>query len=217
MNASRISTLALATLLAMQGFFISGAAFAQDQDPCAENGALMSAARQAQAERAKEIEDHARNVYGPMAKSPDWLSDSQSLLSNCVADQYGDWKVSTGSAIFDQIANKAKDAAIDKACAEQRKRVAEYTSDARGYLSRIPGYQNIGSQGSSFPSGAGGMNYDDLIGNIGGGNQTPNIPNIPGPGSGGNIPGVSNPRPNPSPTPIQRNPPGGIPGVSPIP
>lgn len=214
MNASRISTLALATLLAVPGFLVSGAAFAQD--PCAENGALMTGARQAQAERAKEIEDHARNVYGPMAKSPEWLSDSQSLLANCVADQYGDWKVSTGSAIFDQIANKAKDAAIDKACAEQRKRVSEYTSEARGYLSRVKGYENIGSQIPDFPTGTGGLNYDDLIGRIGGG-QTPNIPNIPGPGSGGNIPGVSNPRPNPGTPNNPRNPPGGIPGISPIP
>ena len=207
MNTPRIPVLALAALLAVPGFLVSGQALAQD--PCAENGSLMTGAREEQAKRAKEAEEHARNVYGPMAKSLDWLSDANSLLANCVADQYGDWKISTGSAIFDQIANKAKDAAIDKACAEQRKRVAEYTSQASGYLSRIEGYQNIGSQVINFPEGTGGITYDDLIGDIGGG-QIPQIPGTGGtPGTGG-IPGVGG-----GTQPPNQQPPGGIPGITP--
>jgi len=211
MNTSRLTSFVLATLLASPVLFVSGSAFAQD--PCAEGGAIMTAAKQAQAERAKEIEQHARDVYGPMAKSPDWLSDSNSLLANCVADQYGDWKISTGSALFDQIANKAKDAAIDKACAEQRKRVAEYTSQATGYLSRVKGFEDIGSQGINFPAGTGGMSYDDLVGS--GGSQIPQLPGLPGiPGVGGStggiIPGVGGTTPPPG-----GSSPGGIPGITP--
>jgi hypothetical protein len=208
MNTSRFRRLALASLLAMPGFLVSGLALAQD--PCAEGGALMTAARQAQAERAAEVEQHARDVYGQLAESPDWISGADSPLANCVADQFGDWKISSGSAIFDQIANKAKDKAIDKACAEQRKRVAEYTSQASGYLSKIKGYENIGSQALELPDGLGdGLTYDDLLDEVGGGTGPGNgsLPGgtIPGPGTGG-IPGVSDPT-GPGP--------GGLPGIVP--
>ena len=197
MNVYSFKTLAIAIVLTLPASLLPSSAVAQDL--CDPNGALMQGAKQAQQERVKELEEHARNVYGPMAESPEWISDAESLLANCVADQFGDWKVSSGSSLFNSITNKAKDKAIDKACAEQRKRVAEYAKEAKGYLSRIKGYENIGSQKIQLPGGVGSISYDDLIGNIGGqipdlGNLNPinggTIPGIGGTGNSGSIPGV---------------------------
>ena len=164
MIASRPSLLplVLATVLAVPGFLLSSQASAQDL--CDDNGALMQAARQAQVERVKEIEDHARNVFGPMANSPSWLTDAQSALTKCVAEKFEGWQSSTGHSLFDQFANEAIERGIDRACAEQRNRVAQYTSQAQGYLSRIPGYEHIGSIQDAFVfDGSGGMSYTDIL------------------------------------------------------
>lgn len=179
MIASRPSflPLALAAALALPGIFLSSQASAQDL--CDDNGALMQGARQAQIQRVAEIEQHARNVYGPMANSPSWLSDAQSDLANCIADKFQGWQSSTGNGLFDHFANEAIERAIDQACAEQRRRVAQYTSQGKGYLSRIPGYENVGSiqDAFTFVGGSGGMNYGDIMSGIrnaipGGSNMT---------------------------------------------
>ena len=81
----------------------------------------------------------------------------------------------------------------------------EYTSKASGYLARIPGFENIGSQGLNFPDAVGGLSYDDLVKEVVG--KLPNPPNggIPG------ISGVVQPQPQP-----QVNPqPSVLPGISP--
>lgn len=195
MTASRSSllSLALAAVVAVPGFFVSGSALAQDL--CADNGALMQGARQAQAERAKEIEKHARDVYGPMAKSPDWVSDANSPLANCVADKFQGFK--SGNALFDKYATVAVEAAIDKACAEQRKRISQVTSQGSGYLSRVPGFQNIGSVPINYPVSGGTptINYDDIIRQIGDKINQPSTPKVPTPTqpSTPSVPGVSKP------------------------
>lgn len=178
--------------VAISGVFAFNTAIAQDL--CSDSGAIMKAAKKSQEERVEEINEHAKNVYRQLAMTPDWLSNANSLLSNCVADKFDDWKIYTGSAIFDSIINKAKDAAIDKACAEQRKRVSEFVAKNNNYISKIRGYEKIGVGMINFPEGSGNISYDDLIGkiggNIGGGNGAmPTLPTFPGTGIRPTIPG----------------------------
>lgn len=223
-SRSSVLNLALTAALVVPGVFVSGSAIAQtysDIDLCADNGALMQGARAAQAARAQEIEEHARNVYGPMAQSPDFISNANSPLANCVADRFEGWQSSTGNGLFDRVANAAIERAIDQACAEQRRRVSEYTSQATGYLSRIPGYENVGSVAGRLPTGNGtGLSYDDLIRRIGGGNNIPSIPTVPtNPGGNSGVPGVGNPGVpgvgNPRPRDPNPGGGGGVPGVTP--
>lgn len=170
---------ALSTALA--GLLLSVSVQAQTCDP--------QVAQAAAAYQKKVLEQEAarsQDVYAGHAEQPDWLRDSDGMLTACMSNNWPALKVS--QPVLQSILSKAQEKATKAACNKARQAVSQASGKYTNMLKSIPGYSNIQSGnvdlgkwgnigelgGNTLPGMTSGVEWGDIVN----GGTTGNIQDI---------------------------------------
>lgn len=166
---------------------------------------LAQAAAQGQQKQLEAEIQRATNLYKDHNKQPDWLKDSDGLLTACTSNNWPTLKVS--QPVLQSILSKSQEKATKAACNKARSIISEATGNAKDVLSGIPGYSNLASSSSNLGSWGDigqlatdnlpgisntGVSWNDLgLGNTGSSSSV-GTGSSTGSGSSASIPGISN-------------------------
>ena len=195
-HALRASSLTLlaAALLSLPSF----SALAASCDP-----ALAQRAEQIRQQRIQEEAQRAEDIYKGHNEQPDWIKNSDGLLTACMSNNWP--KISVSSPALQKLLSGAQEKATKEACDRARDSISSQTGKYQDMLKTIPGFKNVTGGSNNFGNwgqigdlagdvglptgGTGGVSWNDLIpgiSNPGGGTTTPRPDN-----SGGSIPGIT--------------------------
>lgn len=122
--------------IALAGLLLSVSVQAQTCDP--------QVAQAAAAYQKKVLEQEAarsQDVYAGHAEQPDWLRDSDGMLTACMSNNWPTLKVS--QPVLQSILSKAQEKATKAACNKARQAVSQASGKYTSMLKSIPGYSNI--------------------------------------------------------------------------
>lgn len=182
--------------VALAGLLLSISVNAQVCDP-----AVAQAAAAHQRQILEQEAARSQDVYAGHAEQPDWLQDSDGMLTACMSNNWPALKVS--QPVLQSILSKAQEKATKAACNKARQAVSQASGKYTNMLKTIPGYSNIQSGnldlgkwgdigelgGNALPgiSNGGGVNWGDIVnggntnvGDIVTGEVKDRIGNIPG-------------------------------------
>jgi len=132
---------------ALVGILLATSVNAQVCDPQVAQGAATYQ-RQILEQEAKRSEE----VYGGHAEQPDWLRDSDGMLTACMSNNWPQLKVS--QPVLQSILSKAQEKATKAACNKARQTVSQATGKYTSMLKSIPGYSNISSGSGNLGNSA---------------------------------------------------------------
>lgn len=155
---------------ALVGLLLSVSVQAQTCDP--------QVAQAAAAYQKKVLEQEAarsQDVYAGHAEQPDWLRDSDGMLTACMSNNWPALKVS--QPVLQSILSKAQEKATKAACNKARQAVSQASGKYTNMLKSIPGYSNIQSGsvdlgkwgdigelgGNTLPGITSGVEWGDIV------------------------------------------------------
>lgn len=104
---------------------------------------LLQAAQAQQQQNVQAAAKDAEAVYGGHTEQPDWLKDSDGLLTACTSNNWPSLKVS--QPILQSLLSKAQEKATKAACNKARDAVSQASGKVNNVLGTIPGYSSLGS------------------------------------------------------------------------
>lgn len=122
------------------GLFMSTSVLA---DTCDQT--LLTNAQNGQKQKLQEEADRATKVYKPLMKQPDWLKDSDGLLTACMSANWPTLKLS--QPVLQSILSKAQEKATKAACNKARDVVSDATGNAQDLLSELNGISSSSNLG----------------------------------------------------------------------
>lgn len=180
--------------VALAGLLLSVSVNAQTCDPQVAQAAAAHQKQILEQEAAR-----SQDVYGGHAEQPDWLRDSDGMLTACMSNNWPALKVS--QPVLQSLLSKAQEKATKAACNKARQAVSQATGKYTNMLKSIPGYSNIQNGnvdlgqwgdigelgGTSLPGMTSGVQWGDIvnggtsgIGDIVTGEVKDRVGNIPG-------------------------------------
>lgn len=188
------------------------------------NPAILQGAQQRQQIDVQAAAQHAQDVYRSSQTQPDWMSNSDGMLTACAANNWP--KIPISNPILSQLMDGAEQQAVKAACNKARNVVSQGSNAVQSTLHSIPGYGqmqtvvngvNNGQMGSlANGAGAGIANWATS-----GSDPLGGLPSSGQGGMGGyqsqpwtSLPGVGQMPVSQAPSPVSDPQSPGLPGVS---
>ena len=179
-NALRAFSL---TALAGAMLFSASSAFAA---PCLPE--LRQRSEQNRQEKLREEAERAERVWKGHMEQPDWLKDSDGLLTACMSNNWP--KITVSQPALQKLLSGAQERATKEACNRARDAISKQSGRYQDMLGSIPGYESLRSSTNNFGSWP---EIGDLVGNnipTGSNTGLPNwgdldLPGFTTPGGGG--------------------------------
>lgn len=174
---------AMTAVLAMP--FASNFALAQTTNSLPPECSQYSAGYNQKVQEAQAEAERRAEIMDKLKKQPDWMQDSDGLLTACSNNNWP--KVKLSNPLLSSIVNGVQDKAVKSACNQARQAISKGSSS---YKDLMGGSSSLGTWSSSTVPSApstGGTSW----GSLGGISAPSQPPTRPGPG----IPGVTPPKP----------------------
>lgn len=156
--------------VALAGLLLSVSVNAQTCDPQVAQAAAAHQKQILEQEAAR-----SQDVYGGHAEQPDWLRDSDGMLTACMSNNWPALKVS--QPVLQSLLSKAQEKATKAACNKARQAVSQATGKYTNMLKSIPGYSNIQNGnvdlgqwgdigelgGNALPGMTSGVQWGDIV------------------------------------------------------
>ena len=172
---------------------------AQAQSGCSP--AIAQRASEINREQLKSELERIEEVYKGHLQQPDWLRNSDGLLTACSNNNWPTPQVS--NPFLQRLLSRAQERAVKMACNRARRAISDATGAYQNVLGSIPTYEDL-MPDFEMPDLGSWPEIDDILPD-GGGIDWPGIGGVLPPGTIPGIPGISQP---PGTVP-------GIPGITP--
>lgn len=121
---------------------------------------IVRGVAQIQKEALEEAAKNSEKLFGGHLDQPDWLANSDGLLTACMSNNWP--KINVSQPVLQTILSGAQERATKQACNKAREVVSKATKDYKNMLKSIPGYSQL--NGSGFNLGS----WDNISGVING-------------------------------------------------